>query len=436
ATMRDPGNPDRRAAAPHLEKAARATGQAVFYAAAAGEFAYDDDRRKNGVFTGAVLDALRCSAGAIDEFGLVTIDTLGAYVHESVKTWVEKHGNGRTSNGIQVRADGGMRSMPVAVCRTSSSDSSVIPEVISALRYIVGVLQRVQTTITGGAPLPAANAAPPPQSRPAQVRTADDVLNVFSSESMRLWRREVAGPIVHAEVADLDGDAVNEVVVGVGGAEGDGGKVIVFDARGNVRWSADTTMPLNYDGGHTGRMTIRAFTTGDLFRKGKRQVVVLAIDAQGWYPAVLQVYDWDGKRLASYRHPGHLHKVLVASATPRSEPRIIVSGVNNDLSAVLGLSSHASIVVAFDPKNIAGEAPPQLGRSGPGSQLWYGVVLPETQLIERLEIIDQNQDGLAEISVWTSSRTAFYLDFSGRVVATQRGDGAVGTAEFALVRTK
>lgn len=433
ATMRDPGRPDVRAAAPHLAATARASGQAVFYAAAAGEFAFDDEKRKNGVFTGAVLDALHCAPGAMNDAGFVTIETLEKFVHEAVKTWVAERGNGRKSKGIQLRADGGMRGMPVAVCRGPSDDATLLSPLIIAFGHIASVLHRVQIAMTDGEPPPVERTALPPRDRPVRARIADDVVNVFGSDGTRLWRRQVGGPIVQVEVADLDGNDVNEVVVGVGGTDGDGGKICVFDARGKSLWSADTTMPTNYMGGHSGRMTIREFTTGDLFRRGKRQVVVLAIDAQGWYQSLLQVYDADGKRLGAYWHPGHLHKVVVGAATSHSEPRIVVSGVNNDLSAYLGHTGHTSTVFVFDPRNVAGEAPPQFGRSGKGSQLWYGAVFPNEQRVERLEIIDQNQDGLEEISVWMSSGTVFYLDFSGRVVETQYSQGMETVARFALV---
>ena len=57
-------------AAPLIDGMTHVDGQVVFYAAAAGKFAYDDDENKNGVFTSAVIEGLRCKA-ATDERGLV-----------------------------------------------------------------------------------------------------------------------------------------------------------------------------------------------------------------------------------------------------------------------------------------------------------------------------------------------------------------------------
>jgi len=70
---------DSETAAPLIEGMSHVDGQVVFYAAAAGKYAYDDDEKQNGVFTTAVIEGLRCQA-ATDERGLITVETLAAYV--------------------------------------------------------------------------------------------------------------------------------------------------------------------------------------------------------------------------------------------------------------------------------------------------------------------------------------------------------------------
>src|SRR5207237_802337 len=61
------GLPHPGTAAPPIAIARRMrqiVGQVVFFAAAAGQYAYDDDATRNGVFTKAVIDGLHCGAAA------------------------------------------------------------------------------------------------------------------------------------------------------------------------------------------------------------------------------------------------------------------------------------------------------------------------------------------------------------------------------------
>jgi hypothetical protein len=78
----------------------------------------------------------------------------------------------------------------------------------------------------------------------------------------------------------------------------------------------------------------------------------------------------------------------------------------------------------LDPAAVTGEAPPYFGQSTKGSQLWYGIFVPTRNVVERMEVVDFDRDGRNEISVWTSSRSVFYLSFDGMVQRVSRSDGA------------
>jgi hypothetical protein len=97
----------------------------------------------------------------------------------------------------------------------------------------------------------------------------------------------------------------------------DTGKILVFDASGAPLWSKDTMAPDPYGTSFSGRMAVVAFATGDLFRDGKREVVSLSIEAQGWYPSRLCIFDSAGTLRASYWQAGHLQKVIIGAATAR-----------------------------------------------------------------------------------------------------------------------
>jgi hypothetical protein len=90
-------------------------GQAVPYAATAGKWAYDDDKRQNGVFTGALLDGLQCRDGH-DHSGMVTVDMLATTVERNVLTWIRTNLDPSMRNATQASIDGAARMMPLAVC--------------------------------------------------------------------------------------------------------------------------------------------------------------------------------------------------------------------------------------------------------------------------------------------------------------------------------
>jgi hypothetical protein len=107
--------PEPLSAAPLIQRMGLSAGQVVLYGAAAGQWAYDDDLRQNGVFTGAVLDSLRCRA-AQDGNGLVTVNELSETVEKHVLTWIRINRDPSTRNATQANVDGAARAMPLAIC--------------------------------------------------------------------------------------------------------------------------------------------------------------------------------------------------------------------------------------------------------------------------------------------------------------------------------
>lgn len=116
------GDPDPRSTSAFLSALGSVEGQAVLSAAAGGEWAYDDDKRQNGVFTSAVIDGLRCGAAA-DARGFITVDTLWTYVQQRVLSWIQVNKNPSARKAAQFQCDGLLKTMPLAQCpnRTASS---------------------------------------------------------------------------------------------------------------------------------------------------------------------------------------------------------------------------------------------------------------------------------------------------------------------------
>ncbi len=385
---------DPRSVAPELlaDGIARSRGQVVFFAAPMGGYAYDDPSRRNGVFSATVIDGLRCAAET-DANGFVTADTLTTFVNKRITDWLRQNAHPIRNGGIQVSLEGPARNLPLAACFKA-----------------VGA-----------------------ENQPVRVLEMDNFFNVISAAGVRIWGDEVSGRISHAEVADLNTDGKNEVVISVNTGGEDTGKILAFGYDGTRLWSADTTAEFNYSGGRSDRMAVNDFAIGDLFRQGRLQTVALSRDAQGWYQSRLTVWDHDGTLLSSFWHPGHLTEVLIASRTPDHPPRIIVSAVNNDLRPFFEEKGCIGALFMLDPTEVRGEALPYAGRSEPGPHLWYGVFAPGSQHVTRLEIVDYDHDGHNDISAWTSTGYAFYINFDGEVINVGGGDGAKGESGFGLV---
>jgi len=107
--------PEPSSAATLIQRMGLTAGQVVLYGAAAGRWAYDDDIRQNGVFTGAVLDALQCRAG-FDPSGLLTVNELSDAVERNVLGWIRTNRDPSVRNATQASIDGAARTMPLATC--------------------------------------------------------------------------------------------------------------------------------------------------------------------------------------------------------------------------------------------------------------------------------------------------------------------------------
>jgi formylglycine-generating enzyme required for sulfatase activity len=97
------------------EAIAKARGLVVLSGATLGGFAYDDPKRRNGVFTAAVLDGLHGGA-APGPGGWITVGTLAQFVQEQVVAWVRREwpGHAERSLGIGKRIEASAEGLPLA----------------------------------------------------------------------------------------------------------------------------------------------------------------------------------------------------------------------------------------------------------------------------------------------------------------------------------
>ena len=120
------GDLDPRSVAGFMNTLSDIDGQVVLSAAALGGYAYDDDTRRNGVFTAAVIDGLRCGA-ATDDNGFVTVDALSSYVEDHVLDWIRKNKNAEARRATQLLCDGRSKAMPLTICVNHTAPASPSP---------------------------------------------------------------------------------------------------------------------------------------------------------------------------------------------------------------------------------------------------------------------------------------------------------------------
>ncbi len=166
-------------------------GQVVFYAAAPGNYAYEDNG--NGVFTKAVIEGLlSCSPRTMQ--GVVTVEKLARFVEDRVLSWTRRNRDRLIVKATQVSMDADTKLMPLANCMRAPS--------------------------------------------PAYVTFAGSTLTAFGVDGKELWRRTLDGLITRAEVQDVDEDGINEVLAVIGT------NLMAIDALANDLWTRDTKAPI------------------------------------------------------------------------------------------------------------------------------------------------------------------------------------------------
>jgi hypothetical protein len=361
---------------------------------------FDDERRRQGVFTGALLDGLACRA-ATDDYGRVTMAFLAAHVNRQVTAWMREHlGLTVTEKmGVEAHLGGTAAEQALVACHECQRDE-----------------QPDHLAVDGGR------------------------LEVFAADGRLLWTHLTSGRIAQAEIADLNGDGSQEVVVGVSSGGQDTGWVVCLNCRGKILWKFNTYALSPY-GPYSGRMDVRKLAIADLFRDHNRQVIALSIDSQAWLPSRLTVLDPEGNLLGSYWHPGHLEHVEVGSASATAPEQIVVGGLNNNLRGVFVGDDYVDSIFLLDPRNIRGQAPPYVPGSEPGSQLWYRTIVPQDpQLLppkllrlNSIQILDADHDGHREISVRLTEGHSVTFDFSGCPIGKGRGDQARGEIDILAI---
>jgi hypothetical protein len=344
-------------AAPLLDRISNAHGQAVLYAAAVGHYAYDDSLKHNGVFTEAVIDGLNCNAAMPG--GFVTASTLAIHVENNVLKWIHANVDPSVQSATQSSIDGDARNMPLSQCW-------------------------------------------PPRANPAargimRATTHGSIVVAFKSDGVRAWQHDAGEHIVKAEVADLDADGSNEVVLFLRK------RVSTLDADGKELWSVQE------------KMALRGASIADLFRKHTREVVTIWSGDHS-SASRLSVFSAEGQRLSSFDFSGRLDHVAVGRQTPQHAPKIIVAGKS---------AGSDPTVLLFSPRKVSR-----------GKPLWSGRLTPRHESIEAIEIADYDNNGKRDICIRTASGGMLVLDFKGKVISRRQKTGSGATLQFHLLHSR
>jgi hypothetical protein len=213
---------------------------------------------------------------------------------------------------------------------------------------------------------------PPPDDVDRVVRDGSTVF-AFAANGARLWKATVPGEILDAEGVDLDANGSHEVVVA-------GDTITVLDHTGKLAWSVAEE-----------GLTLRQVFIADLLQNDpNHQIVALWEGGGSSTSSQVTMYAADGRRLSAYEHAGHLSHIAMDRPTSRHGYKFIVAGVDDHANAT---------VVLLDTRT---------------KPVWAGILLPPTERIDRLEVIDHDNDATRDIAVTTASGSSIYLDFAGK----------------------
>lgn len=192
----------------------------------------------------------------------------------------------------------------------------------------------------------------------------------------KAWQGQTKGNILVRGSADLEGDGVREVFVGIDGHKEDAGAVVCMTIDGSRRWQFNTGAKHWNGQGVTDEMSVTGLRIVDLDGDGKKETVSVSNHIR-LYPCRVCVISWEGKLLSEFWNPGHGGQPQAGDVDGDGKPELFVPFVNNDLGGTQYLA-------CFHGADVRGEAPSNAGQ-GTGSYAWYtkleGAKAPLTRIV-------------------------------------------------------
>ena len=278
---------------------------------------------------------------------------------------------------------------------------------------------------------------------PHHVTFEGPALTAFGSNGQPIWSVSIESRVERAIVSTLFADEPPFVIAGAGATGRDAGKIMLYDHQGHLVRSAPTAEPYPFRGDADNIMMVQDIFAADLWQEGVPHILAIAKDA-GKYPSKVFILNRDGEVKKSpsgekkvYWHPGQLAGVLAFKPSNGERLRVLAWGLNNDMrSGIPGSKDGVNYgaIVCLDPETMSGEAPPRYGSIGKGTELWYGVVLPQGIGITGVKIRPAAV-GAAEgtkgqtIQLSLDSGCFLHLDENGRLLWRSEGDRYSGPGD-------
>ncbi len=207
---------------------------------------------------------------------------------------------------------------------------------------------------------------------------------VVMPRGAKAWHGQTKGNILRCGTADLDGDGVHEILVGVDGHKEDKGAVVCLGIDGKPRWQVNTGAVHWNQQGCTDEMNVAALRVVDLDGDGKMEVVSVSNHIR-LFPCRVCVISWDGRILNEFWNPGHGGMPYPADLDADGKPELLVPFVNNDL----GMTQY---LACFHGTDVRGEAPAS-GRNGTGSYAWYARLEGAKAPLGKMSLVHERQGG-------------------------------------------
>ena len=217
----------------------------------------------------------------------------------------------------------------------------------------------------------------------------------------------------HIMIADLNGDAVHEVLFSVQTQDEFGeGELLCFDASGTELWRFQAGMKLFFGSDpYSGDYRISGFMIDDLDFDGNIEIVVIA-DHKYYFPTRLSVLDAKGEVKGDFWNSGRLVDLRFVDLNGDGKKEILAAGMNNECKC--------PVLVVFDAGRIEGASPQEkdeytCSACKPGTEMYY-LRFPRTD-VDRLDFlmdciwrIDIFKNG--RVSLMTHQSNIFYeLDY-------------------------
>ncbi len=268
------------------------------------------------------------------------------------------------------------------------------------------------------------------------------IIIVLDDKGKTLWQKDLGSRVIKVEVKDLDQNGSTEIIAAIGkwnyrdwGERS--GWLLVWDAKGNLLTEQNLWKSSIYPAEEPSCL-IEDFQIVDLDRDGVLEIVA-QIRGQEWYPsrlAVLHYEDFAFKEVNTYWHPGFLGTIVVEDIDSDSFPEIVCAAVNNDLKRVpaFHVEKNMHAVFMLQGRSIFGQAPPYLGKTEKGSQVWYRYLTPGSSSdASRIMAISVSSDRNKPILVELGDSCFFYLNYQGEVLERFEGDSCKGETKMHLI---